>query len=375
MRFVFYPHSLLSDWNHGNAHFLRGVIRELRATGQEVVVLEKEDNWSLTNLLRDCGPEAVAAFTTEFSERPVLYGQHSDHESLIGDADVVIVHEWNDPALITELGAIRRRGGNFALLFHDTHHRAISARSEITRLDLAGYDAILTFGETLRQSYLKMGWEKPVHTWHEAADVALFKPQPEIAPDRDLIWIGNWGDGERSAELGEFLLEPARRLDLTGTIHGVRYPSEALAAIDKTRLDYKGWIANFHAPEAFARHRATVHVPRRPYATALPGIPTIRMFEALACGIPLVSAPWDDSEGLFRPGHDYLTARNGEEMARHLQSILSDTDLARALSAAGLKTILNNHTCRHRVDELFAILAALGRQSPQPLTINREAAQ
>ncbi|MFX9521798.1 glycosyltransferase, partial [Acinetobacter baumannii] len=77
---------------------------------------------------------------------------------------------------------------------------------------------------------------------------------------------------------------------------------------------YKGWLPNARAPEIFARHRVTVHVPRRFYVDMLPGIPTIRVFEALACGIPLVSAPWSDAEGLFRPGRDFLFARDGLEV-------------------------------------------------------------
>ena len=59
-----------------------------------------------------------------------------------------------------------------------------------------------------------------------------------------------------------------------------------------------------------------MHVPRGPYAEALPGIPTIRVFEALACGIPLVSAPWDDCEGLFQPGRDYLSRRQRQRDGR-----------------------------------------------------------
>jgi spore maturation protein CgeB len=103
-----------------------------------------------------------------------------------------------------------------------------------------------------------------------------------------------------------------------------------------------------------------VHVPRRPYAAALPGIPTIRVFEALACGIPLVSAPWHDVEGLFRPGADFLVAPNGAAMRAHLRSLLFDRPMARALAEQGLETIARRHTCAHRVDELVAIAAALG---------------
>jgi len=98
-----------------------------------------------------------------------------------------------------------------------------------------------------------------------------------------------------------------------------------------------------------------VHVPRRPYASALPGIPTIRVFEALACGIPLVSAPWDDAEHLFTPGEDFLFARTGAEMKAQLRAVLHDADLARSLATHGRETILARHTCAHRVDELLRI--------------------
>jgi spore maturation protein CgeB len=112
-------------------------------------------------------------------------------------------------------------------------------------------------------------------------------------------------------------------------------------------------------PASFARHRATVHIPRGPYARALPGIPTIRPFEALACGIPLLSAPWDDVERLFTPGYDYLAASSQARMTRHLRDVLEDQSLAAALAEHGRATILARHTCGHRVDELLAIVRSL----------------
>jgi spore maturation protein CgeB len=84
------------------------------------------------------------------------------------------------------------------------------------------------------------------------------------------------------------------------------------------------------------------------------------MFEALACGIPLVCAPWDDAEGLFERGRDYLSARDGKEMTRHLREVLGDPEHARSLAAHGLATVLARHTCAHRVDELLAIASSLG---------------
>lgn len=159
------------------------------------------------------------------------------------------------------------------------------------------------------------------------------------------------GDDERTAELREFLIEPVRQLGLKTRVYGVRYPEAAKQELAAAGIEYMGWLPNYLAPCVFGRHRVTVHVPRRPYATALPGIPTIRVFEALACGIPLVSAPWEDREGLFRPGTDYLVARNGAEMTEHLKTLLTDSNAARQMAAAGRETVLARHTCAHRVDE------------------------
>ena len=364
MKVVIFCHSVVSDWNHGNAHFLRGIIAELLARGHEVVAHEPLDGWSRTNLLADGGAAAVADIHAAFPwmqdvVAPYTAAAAPDLDSALDGADVVLVHEWNEPPLVAALGARRAAGGGFRLLFHDTHHRAASAPEEVARFDLRHYDGVLAFGEVIRRLYLDRGWCERAWTWHEAADARVFRPL-EGTPERDMVWIGNWGDGERARELDEFLLRPARRLRRRGTIHGVRYPRRARWAIRRSRLRYGGWLPNHRAPEAFARHRVTVHVPRGPYGATLPGIPTIRPFEALACGIPLVSAPWEDAEGLFRPGRDFLVARDGEEMGRRLGELLDDPELAAELRRCGLETIAARHTCAHRVDELLAICRELG---------------
>jgi spore maturation protein CgeB len=363
MRIVFFVHSLLSDWNHGNAHFLRGVATELQARGHEVRVFEPRDAWSLQNLLADHGGTALDGFHAAY---PTLSSRRYDLESLdldeaLDGADLVLVHEWNDHGLVRRLGK-HRRTASYRLLFHDTHHRAVSAPEQMAAYDLSGYDGVLAFGGVIRDLYLERGWAERAWTWHEAADVRVFHPFPPRPGERregDLIWIGNWGDDERTAELHEFLLGPARDLGLRTRVHGVRYPEEARAALAGAGIEYAGWLANHQVPRAFARFHVTVHVPRRPYVEALPGIPTIRPFEAMACGIPLVSAPWDDAEGLFTPGEDFLVAESGEAMKRHLRDVLNDPDLARRLAERGRRTILERHTCAHRVDELLAIDAGL----------------
>ncbi len=365
MRFAFFVHSLVSDWNHGNAHFLRGVMRELIRQGHEAVAYEPRNGWSRTNLIADQGEGVLDRFAEAFPGlRSVSYAaEQPDLDRMLDGMDVVIVHEWNEPALVARIGRHRRSQG-YVLLFHDTHHRAATVPDEISRFDLSGFDGVLCFGDVIRTIYLQEGWATRAWTWHEAADTPLFRPCPEAAKTGDLVWIGNWGDEERSEELREFLLRPVAELGIDARIHGVRYPAGAIAEVEAAGARYGGWLPNAAVPGVFAAHRLTVHVPRRPYVEALPGIPTIRVFEALACGIPLISAPWSDSEGLFRPGRDYLVARDGAEMTEMMRAVLTDPGLAAALAASGLETIRARHTCAHRVTELLAICAACGAATP-----------
>ncbi len=367
MRIVIFTHSLISDWNHGNAHFLRGIAAELMARGHELRIFEPENGWSLQNLLRDHGAGAIDAFHAAFPNlRSEFYRAESlNLERALAGADLVLVHEWNDHDLVTRIGAYRAANDHCRVLFHDTHHRSVTAPETMARYDLRSYDGALVYGNAIREIYLAAGWVRQAWTWHEAADVRVFKAggTPGVPATGDLVWIGNWGDGEREQELREFLVEPVKALGLRARVYGVRYPEHALEMLAGAGIEYGGWLPNYRVPEVFAQFRITIHVPRRPYAAQLPGIPTIRPFEALACGIPLVSAPWNDCEGLFTPGEDYLVAADGREMQRRLQSILSDPNLAHRLRSRGLATIRRRHTCAHRVDELLQIYRSI--ESPR----------
>jgi spore maturation protein CgeB len=359
VKVVVFCHSIISDWNHGNAHFLRGVATELVVRGHEVSIYEPADAWSVRNLVADAGEEALRRFDAAYPELASTRYQLDalDLDAALDGAALVLVHEWNEPELVRRVGEHRRRSRGYALFFHDTHHRAVTDPAAMGAFDLDGYDGVLAFGEVIRQLWLARGWARRAFTWHEAADTRVFRPHPEIEQRGDVVWVGNWGDEERTAELHQFLLGPVRDLGLAAHVHGVRYPATALRALADAGIAYLGWLPNFEVPRAFAAHRVTVHVPRRPYVEALPGIPTIRPFEAMACGIPLVSAPWNDAEGLFSAGADYLVARDGAEMKKHLRALLADPALARGVAEHGRETVLARHTCAHRVDELLRIHA------------------
>jgi spore maturation protein CgeB len=393
MKFSFFYHSLMSDWNHGSAHFLRGVVSELLAQGHQVQVFEPTNAWSKANLLQDHGLAPLEDFrkiypqlTSHPYERDSL-----DLEQVAEDSDVVLVHEWNDPWLVNGLGELRnrlQRGNNpdqsFILLFHDTSHRAVSDPSWLRRFRLEHYDGVLAFGEALTDVYRGHGWHHDVWTWHEAADTKVFFPREPCSrepssrelnaryPSGDCVWVGNWGDGERAADLEEFLFSPLREMQLRSHLFGVHYPRELLSKFAWEGVHYGGWIANFRVPELYANFKFTVHVPRNHYVQRLPGIPTIRPFEAMACGIPLISSPWDDAEGLFRPGEDYLVARDASEMQQHMRALLEDRDLVKDITAKALLRVRSRHTCGHRVAELLNIITAI-KQCPQQTSENIKA--
>jgi spore maturation protein CgeB len=379
---VLFCHSLRSDWNHGNAHFLRGVVCELMARGHRVRVFEPARGWSAQNLVFDAGDQALTAYRAVYPDLDIEpYELASlDVEAALDAASLVLVHEWSPPELVARIGAHRRAHGGYRLLFHDTHHRMLTAPDEVGGFDLSGYDGVLAFGEVLRERYAKLGWGRRAFTWHEAADVRVFYPRPRLARAGSLVWIGNFGDEERRRELAEFLIEPARSLELDTRVYGVRYPAEVVCELASAGIEYRGWLPNFAAPEVFAQFDVTLHVPRRPYTEVLHGIPTIRPFEALACGIPLVCAPWTDSEGLFRAGKDYLSVSSSAEMRATLSALLADAPRRAELAESGLESIRARHTCGHRVDELLGIVRGLGSSVPErnhraPVAITRASTQ
>lgn len=360
MRVVYFAHSLISDWSHGNAHFLRGLMRALQERGHDVVACEHWRNWSTQSLFEDHGAGPIVEFARIFPDLEIrVYGDWDgileQVDALTRGADLVIVHEFNEPELVGAVARVRRRRRDFVALFHDTHHRAVSVPHQIERFNLRGYDGVLAYGRALADVYRSdFGFER-AWTFHEAADTTVFRPRVRDRTD-DVVWIGNWGDDERTRETRDYLIESARRLrDLRFAVHGVRYPKAAKAEIRAAGVEFRGWVANFRVPEAFARAKMTLHIPRRPYLDALPGIPTIRPFEALACGIPLLSTPWEDREGLFREGEDYVQVGSPFEMRRWIRRLADHEDERLRLAENGLETIRTRHTCAHRAEQLEAI--------------------
>src|SRR5437764_8199756 len=128
MKIVLFYHSLISDWNHGNAHFLRGIAGELLFRGHDVTVYEPADAWSVKNLLEEYGDDPIQRFHDAY---PTLSSIQYEPATLnlpqaLAHADLVIVHEWNDHDLVRRIGEHRKENAHSHLLLHDTHHRAVT---------------------------------------------------------------------------------------------------------------------------------------------------------------------------------------------------------------------------------------------------------
>src|SRR6185312_2989260 len=347
----------------------RGLMCELVRMGHCVHCYEDLGSWSLNNLMKHEGDRAVEAincFRRIYPELDIRFYKPGDEQfehfldDELKDTNLVLLHEWNDPLVVNSVLALKEKHG-FKALFHDSHHRAYTNAAEILKFHLHLVDGVLAFGEAIRRIYADGFGVSRAWTFHEAADVKQFKPL-QRPREIDLVWIGNWGDDERTRELEEFLIAPAMAMrDRHVVVHGVRYPQDALEKLNHAGIEFRGYLPNLFAPEVYAASALSVHIPRRQYANGLSGIPTIRVFEALACGIPLVCSTWSDEERLFDPGEDYLLVNDGREMKATIENLLKDESARRQLGERGLHTIRERHTCAHRARQLISICEEIAR--------------
>ncbi|MEO6120000.1 MAG: glycosyltransferase [Terriglobales bacterium] len=361
LRIHVFAHSLVSDWSHGSAHFLRGLSRALVQMGHQVRCHEELGSWSLVNLVRneqERSIEAIDQFRRQFRELDIQFYERKDGlqehlKTQLRGADIVLIHEWNEPDVVNTVLALKEEL-RFRALFLDTHHRAYTRAGELLKFHLQLVDGVLAAGEPIRKIYTDGFGMRRAWTFHEGADVDHFYPLSGN-PEADLLWIGNWGDEERTLELGEFLVVPSAALpDLKVKAYGVRYPAEAVEWMAEAGVDFQGYLPNLDAPQVYAETALALHLPRKQYTNGLAGVPAPRMFEALACGATLISAPWDDLEGLFRP-EDFVRVKDADEMQAAVARLLPDERTRREIAANGLETVRARHTCRHRAEQLAEI--------------------
>lgn len=363
LRIHMFAHSLVSDWSHGSAHFLRGLARALIQSGNQVRCHEELGSWSLLSLVRneqERSIDAIDQFRQSYRELDIHFyeckeGLHEHLRSHLRGADVVLIHEWNEPTVVNAILALKAEL-RFRAFLLDTHHRAYTRAGEMLRFHLHLFDGVLAGAESIRKIYSEGFGLRRAWTFHEAVDIEQFAPR-EALRDHDLVWVGNWGEQERTGELNEFLVEPARESpDLKVAAYGVRYPQEAVEWMQDAGIVFQGYLPNLDAPQVYARSALVLNLPHKYAVNGLAGLPAPRLFQAMACGSTVLSAPWNDGENLFRP-EDMVRVATGREMPAVLNEMLLDHHARRQIGANGLATIRRRHTCRHRAEQLMEILA------------------
>ena len=285
MRVVMFCHSLVSDWNHGNAHFLRGVVaRAARARPRGRASTSRATAGAVANLCASTATAALDAFRAAYpgaASRSATTPATLDLDAALDGADLVLVHEWNDPELVARASArTARRSGRYraAVPRHapPLRHRPRGDGRATTSRD---YDGVLAFGDVIRDLYLRArlgrsargpGTRPP--TPASSAPLRRREPRGRSRLDRQL---GRRRAHRRAARVPARAGARARPARARATACAI--PSDAPRALRRRR--HRATAAGcrtIDVPAVFARYRVTVHVPRRPYVEALPGIPTIR---------------------------------------------------------------------------------------------------
>ena len=343
--------SITSSWGNGHATTYRGLVRELAARGHRVTFLERDVEWYASN--RDM-PNPAGCTTVLYESLAELRERHA---ALVREADVVIVGSYvPDGVAVGEWALATARG---AVAFYDIDTPvtlAKLARGEHEYLTpglVARYDLYLSFtgGATLDRLERELG-SPAARALYCSVDPALYYPEPREAR-WDLGYMGTYSD-DRQPTLDRLLVEPARRwADGRFVVAGPQYPPHLAWPDNVERVTH---LAPREHRAFYNAQRFTLNVTRADMVAA-GWSPSVRLFEASACGTPIVSDWWEGLGDVLRVGEEILVARDADDALRAVRGMPEDERLA--LGAAARARVLASHTAAHRAAELEAHVAEI----------------
>ena len=345
MRIVILGLTVTSSWGNGHATTYRGLVRGLARRGHDVLFLERDRPWYAEH--RDL-PRPAGGRTVLYSGISDL--RFGDLRSEIEEADAVIVGSYvPDGVAVGELVTSAARG---VTAFYDIDTPvtlAKLARGDHEYLSPAlipKYDLYLSFtgGPTLDRLEREFGSPR-ARPLYCSVDPDLYHPTGD-APDLDLGYLGTYSD-DRQPVLDRLLVRPATRLpDRRFAVAGPQYPRAIAWPANVRRIEHcpPGEHAGF-----YGRQRFTLNVTRADMVAA-GWSPSVRLFEAAACGVPIVSDRWPGLGDLFADGTEILTAATTADVTTILAD-LPEPD-RRAVADAARARVLAAHTADHRAAEL-----------------------
>ena len=344
LRIVIIGLSITSSWGNGHATTYRGLVRELARAGHDVLFLERDVEWYAGNRDLPHPPHG----------RTVLYRSLEELKRTsaadIEAADLVIVGSFVPQGSEVGRWVVDHAAGTTAFYDIDTPVTlAKLARGEdeyVSRELIPRYDLYLSFtgGPTLDRLEREFGapLARPLYC---SVDPALYYPEA-VSPLWDLGYMGTYSD-DRQPGLSQLLITPAAGWpEGRFAVAGPQYPPDIR------------WPGNVHRIEHlpppshrgfYAAQRFTLNLTRAEMVAA--GFsPSVRLFEAAACGTPIVSDRWEGLETFFEPGREILIAESSEEVLGWLREMPDEERLA--IGARGRARVLGEHTAAHRAAEL-----------------------
>jgi spore maturation protein CgeB len=345
--FVFLGLSITSSWGNGHATTYRGLIKELAAKGHQVTFLERDVPWYAQN----------REFTTLPFCRVHLYQSleqlKDEFEDIVRQADAVLIGSYVPDGI-----AVARWAKGVAsnlLVFYDIDTPvtlAALANHACTYLSndlVAKYDLYLSFtgGPTLQFIENRMGspCARPLYC---SVDPAVYFPQP-MAEKWAVAYLGTYAP-DRQHTLEEILLNAARCS-----------PEEQFAVAGPQYPDTIAWPSNVrhieHLPASGHRafynsQRFALNVTRRDMIRAGYS-PSVRLFEAAACGIPILTDEWTGLHSFFKPRSEIIPVRRTDDVLRALRI---SKDQCREIAERARKRVLRFHTAAVRAGELEAYI-------------------
>jgi spore maturation protein CgeB len=356
LRIVILGLSITSSWGNGHATTYRGLVRELSHRGHDVLFLERDVPWYASN--RDLARPTHG--------RTELYQTMGDlkqrFSGAVENADLVIVGSYVPEG--AEVGEWVTRTAQGLTAFYDIDTPvtlAKLARGEneyLTARLIPEYQLYLSFTGGPMLQRLERDYGSPMaRALYCAVDPTLY--YPEQAPVRwDLGYMGTYSD-DRQPALTQLLSEPARSWpEGRFVVAGPQYPRTIRWPRNVQRIQ--------HLPPK--RHRSfynsqqfTLNLTRADMVSA--GFsPSVRLFEAAACGTPIISDYWDGIESVFQPGQEILIARSSKEVLQWVRDLPESE--RRAIGRRARSRVLSQHTAAHRAGELEGYALQLLAQQP-----------
>jgi spore maturation protein CgeB len=339
--------SLSSSWGNGHATTYRALLKAFAARGHQVTFLERDVPWYASH--RDLSDPDWC--------RLVLYADQAGldaHRAEIEGADAVIVGSYVPEGV--DIGRYVQDTARGITGFYDIDTPVTLAKLErgdfeyLTPDLIPGYDLYLSFtgGPTLDLIERRFGAPR-ARALYCSVDPDRY-PQLDRPHRWDLSYLGTYSP-DRQPVLERLLIEPARRLpERRFVVAGPQYPAEIDWPANVERFEHVGPAD--HA-EFYAASRYTLNVTRADMVAA-GWSPSVRLFEAASCGVPIVSDIWDGIEAVLTPDREILLAEGSDEVVTILEG--QSEEGRRAIARQGRERVLRAHTAAHRAAELESYL-------------------